>query len=524
MRRPASEVIVAPLLVLALGASVGADRARAQDAAYPAGWDPRLEEVRDFLVREVESGIVPSLAVAVAHDGGIVWEEAFGWADEEGGLRATPQTLYRLGSISKPITATAVMRLAEAGLVDLDAPIERYLGGLSLRYYAGSPDEVTVRRLLRHRAGLPPYDQAFYLDEEPEPPPFAETVRRYGIVAFEPGWSFIYSNLGYMLLARAVEVATGAEFARYVRDSVLTPLGMESARVFTGDEDVLGPVATPRYGRNGELVPRSVFAYPGSAGVYCSAHELLRFAMFHLGDPSPDTRPVLTDSSIEAMQRQEPPSNTRYGLGWSFDVDDLGIRSISHGGQETGVSNFLVLVPSEDLAVVILANSDYDASRLLHVQGAVRAALIPAYEGRNLWALEAPDTAKVGPDTAETFAEGPERTREIPEELQGTWEGRIAAYDRVIGALLVLSDEGGTMRLSGQELVPVDFSVVSRGFLLGTFAGSIPTPDMARYEDRVRLALRLTGERLAGQATAVGWRADRQTHTEQSAWIELERR
>ena len=80
------------------------------------------------------------------------------------------------------------------------------------------------------------------------------------------------------------------------------------------------------------------------------------------------------------------------------------------------------------------------------------------------------------------------------------------------------------MRLAGQEAVPVNFSVVSRGFLLGTSDGSIPTRDMARYEDWVRLALRFTGEELAGLATAVGWREDRQTHTEQSAWIELRRR
>jgi CubicO group peptidase (beta-lactamase class C family) len=523
MRRPAVGVLAFPLLFVVLGVSCSADRDTRQAIGSAPGLDPRLDEIRGFLVREIGDGTVPSVAIAVAHGGEIVWEEAFGWADREGELGATPHTTYRLGSISKPITATALMRLAQTGLIDLDAPIERYLGGLSLRYYEGSRDEVTVRRVLQHRAGLPPYDQVFYLDEEVERRSFAETVRRYGIVAFEPGWSFVYSNLGYMLLARAVEVATGFDFAPFVRDSVFAPLGMGTAQVYAAGDELLGPAATPYYGISGEPVPRSVYAYPGSADVYCSAHALLRFAMFHLGDHLPDQRLVLADSTIEAMQRQEPPSNTRYGLGWSFDVDDLGFRSVYHGGQETGVSNFMVLVPSEDLAVVILTNSDYDADRLLHIQGAVRAALIPGYDGRNPWALMAPETAEAGPDTAGAPPEEQMPTRTFPEEMLGTWEGRIVAYNMEIAALLVLSDDGGTVRLSDGEVVPVDFSIVSSGFLLGTFAGSIPTPDMARYDDRVRLALRLTGDRLAGQATAVGWREDRQTHTEQSAWIELER-
>jgi CubicO group peptidase (beta-lactamase class C family) len=216
-------------LGLSISCSVGDHRTRAPDS--PAIFDPRLQEIRDFVVHEVADGNVPSLAIAVAHNGKVVWEEAFGFADVEKGIRATPNTMYRLGSISKPITATAVMRLMEAGVVDLDAPVEAYLGGLTLRYYAGTPEEVTVRRVLQNRAGFPPHNQLFFLDEDPERRPFHETVRRYGNVVFQPGWSYIYSNLGYQLLGRLVEQASGMDFPRYVRDSVFTPLGMTAAQV-----------------------------------------------------------------------------------------------------------------------------------------------------------------------------------------------------------------------------------------------------------------------------------------------------
>jgi CubicO group peptidase (beta-lactamase class C family) len=489
--------------------------------------DPRLQEVRQFVIEDVATGITPSLSIAVAHNGQVVWAEAFGWADKENKIQATPDTMYRLGSISKPITATAVMRLVEAGLVDLDAPVEEHLGGLTLHYYAGTPEEVTVRRVMQNRAGLPPHDQAFYLDEEPERRPFDETVRRYGNVMFKPGWSFIYSNLGYQLLARVVEEATGKDFPGYVRDSVFTPLGMAAAQVYVAGDELQGPAATLYYGVNGQPVPRSTSAYPGSGDVYCSAHDLLRFAMFHLKNHLPDQAGVLADSTLDEMHSAGPPSNTfrgdEYGLGWWIDVDELEIRSIYHGGQTTGLGNFMVLVPSENLALVILSNTDYDAGRLLHIQGAIRAALIPGYDF-NPWALAAEDQTETESDASEAQAQDEAPTQQFPEELLGKWEGRIVTYDREIDVSLVLSnDEGARIRLSGQEECGVDFSVISSVFLFGTFQGSIPTPDIARYDNWVRLAVRHTGNKLSGQATAVGWREDRQTHCELSSWIELVR-
>ncbi len=492
------------------------NRTQATDA--PAIFDTRFQDIRDFVVQEVADGSLPSLAIAVAHNGDVVWEEAFGLADKESGIRATPNTMYRLGSIAKPITATAVMRLAEAGRVDLDTPIEDYLGGLALHYYVGTPEEVTVRRVLQHRAGLPPHNQIFFLDEHRERRSFDETVRRYGNVMFQPGGSYIYSNLGYQLLARLVEEATGMDFPQYVRDSVFTPLGMMAAQVYVGDE-LRSPAAKSYYGANGEPVPRNLHAYPGAEDVYCSAHDLLRFAMFHLKNRLPDQAGVLADSTIDAMQIAEPPSNTRYGLGWYFDVDELGFRSLYHGGQTTGVSNLMAFVPSENLAYVILANTDYEASKLLRIHDGIRTALIPAYREAEA------DRVEAEPDASEEGAAEAVSAPAFPEELLGTWEGRIVAYDREIGVTLLLrNDEEATITLSEQEERSVDLSVVSSDFLLGTFQGSIPTPDIARYDHSVRLALVRTGDRLAGQATAVGWREDRQTDSELSSWIELQRK
>jgi CubicO group peptidase (beta-lactamase class C family) len=147
-----------------------------EDQDSPTPFDSRFQALREFVMNDIATGKVPSVSIAVAHNGEVVWAEAFGWADKENGIRAAPNTMYRLASISKPITATAVMRLVDAGLVDLDAPLEEYLGGITLRYYAGTPEAVTVRRVMQHRAGLPAHDQTFYLDEEPERRPFEAGV------------------------------------------------------------------------------------------------------------------------------------------------------------------------------------------------------------------------------------------------------------------------------------------------------------------------------------------------------------
>jgi CubicO group peptidase (beta-lactamase class C family) len=138
--------------------------------------------VRAAMRRFVDSGDAPSVAVSVARDGRIVWEEAIGWANRERAIRATPNTMYPLASISKSLTATAVMVLVERGTIDLDAPTNRYLGSSRLTGLAGNSDSATIRRVLSHTAGLPLHSQIYYADRGYAPPSMEETIRRYGIL------------------------------------------------------------------------------------------------------------------------------------------------------------------------------------------------------------------------------------------------------------------------------------------------------------------------------------------------------
>ena len=146
-----------------------------------------FEPIRAMIRRELVERVLPSLAVGVAREGTIVWEEGFGWADRERRVEATPHTLYSLASISKPITATGLMVLVERGLIDLDNPIDDYLGDAKINARTGKAAEATVRRVANHTAGLPLHYQFFYADEPYHRPPMDETIRRYANLVTPPG-------------------------------------------------------------------------------------------------------------------------------------------------------------------------------------------------------------------------------------------------------------------------------------------------------------------------------------------------
>jgi CubicO group peptidase (beta-lactamase class C family) len=470
----------------------------------PSVSDPRFREVRKIIVNQITDDQVPSIAVAVAEHRQIVWEEAFGWSDMDNQIRATPHTMYRLGSISKTITATGLMTLVEQGSLDLDKPISGYLSeGLRVRVFEGDAQDVTVRRILNHRAGIPAYNEPFFVDDPKGRRSFEETVRRYGIVATPPGVAFIYSNLGYQLAANIISEVSGETYTEYIRENVFLPLGMAGASVF--DEEALaGPIAIG-YTPTLNPIPAYTSGYPGDGDIFASAHDLIRFAMFHMKDHLPDQEAILTDSTIDAMQEECPPSNTRYGIGWNFDVNEIGYRSIYHGGEGPGVDAFMRLIPSEDVAVVLLCNAE--CMNLYEIQEAIFAALVPDFGEI--------DRKRSSPVSHPVV---------VPEELYGIWEGRVTAYDREIDIELTLDSQSSQIKLPESQQKEIELLVATPTFLLGRFSGGIPAPEDQRYSYRHRLAITHQQDRLYGVVTSVGsWEA-RAAECELSSRIELRRR
>ncbi len=469
-------------------------------------FDIRLQNVRERVIRMIADGKAASMSIAVAKDGKIIWEESFGWANLAEKVRATPHTKYLSASIAKTITATGLMTLVEKGLVDLDKPLLDYVPDLEIRSFVGAEKEITVRHILNHRSGMPSYCDLFFEDDPEDLRDFPETVRRYGIIAFPPG-SFIYSNLGYELIAYMISKVSGLDYLRYIEKDVFLPLGMTDSKVLTRGRpiDQTAICYTPDF----NPIPRHWGSYPGADGIYISAHDLIRFAMFHLKDHLQDQKAILSDETIDKMQEAHPPANTRYGIGWEFDINEAGYRSVCHGGEGPGSDNFMRLIPAEDMALVILGNTEI-GNILDDIQEEICAALIPGF-------------AKVGKEDQSNSESAEER--EIPGGFLGKWKGKIVAYDREIDVELKISNaEGAKISLSGQPEAKMDLAVVTDGFLLGNFSGIIPTPDASHHPEGIRLALVRQGNRLSGQVTAVQWIEERQMRYELSSWIELNKR
>ena len=445
-------------------------------AARAQSTDP-FGPVRDAMQHMVETIGSPSVAVAIAKDGRIVWEHAIGWADREKRIPATVHTIYGLASISKPITATGLMLLAERGRVDLDKPVNDYLGAAKLTGIAGDANGATLRRVLSHTAGLPLHSHFFYSDRGYLPPPMDETIRRYGNLVFPPGETFEYSNLGYGVLSYVIERVSGRSFRDFMRHEVFDPLGLTHTSIDPpqGREDSVAV----GYGSDG-IFPSFTFDHIGASSAYSSAHDLIRFAMFHLKNRPPGRRPLLSDTSIDAMHSVVPPA-TDYALGFNVGREP---RRLAHGGGMPGGATLMVLYPDENVAVVVLTNTSTREAVFQQSRAIIGAAL----------ALVSPRLQLSPP------AQAP---RGSIATLAGDWRGTIRTYQGTV-SLRLLIDANGTAQawVGDQPGAPVSNVSFANGRFSGNCAATIPTDDAQRWPHQVRIGLLLRDGTLAGQVTA----------------------
>src|SRR5215204_2663436 len=400
-------------------ASLVAQRATRPDAAIaPAA----LDSLRAHIRRVLDSTRTPSVAVAVAKNGRIIWEEGFGFADVERRTPASPTTLYSMASISKPITATGVMKLVEQGKIDLDRPANDYLGAAKISGRAGSASDATVRRVMSHTAGLPLHYRFFYAGGQVTRPSMDEAITRYAITVYPPGAAYNYSNLGYGVLEEIITKVSGRSYEEFMRDEVFKPLGMTTTTIGTGAGLANSAV---RYTAQGKPIAFYDFDHRAASAVYTSAHELVRFGMFHLENHLKDQRPVLKDSTLGAMQRRATPGDTTsgYGLGWLIGSDQ-GMRVVSHTGGMPGVATTLKLYPQHNVVIVALANTSGAAPHRVALD--IAAAVLPGYK--------APTPGRP-PTPTVAFAS--------PAELTGEWTGTVRTYDGATTpiAILVKADD-----------------------------------------------------------------------------------
>jgi len=438
-----------------------------------------LEEFESRLAQFVDPVALPSVAYGISRGSSDLVSGGFGASDKESGLAASPAIPYSLASISKPLTATGVVLLASRGLIDLDAPIDSYLGGLALVPRMGSG--VTVRQVANHTAGLPLHCQFFYADEPFPRPPFAETVRRYAKTFSKPGSKYRYSNLGYGLLDHLIEVVSGRPFAEFMREEVFLPLGMSTASI---DAPFDRPYAKS-YGEDGVAYPRYTFDHPGGSAAFASVADLLAFGRFQLG-----LGPALFSAEWRKEMRRPTARTGRllkdggYGLGFSVIPNRFGLGIFGHTGYMGGVSTIMRMVPSLDLAVVILTNGQTGLTG-----AAADEALAAVHAGFRRGLATSRRRTRTVP------------AKPIPASALRSWDGYIEVLDARLPLRLNLFGEP-TAVLDGHSASVEDLAFAN-GQITGSFEGLLPSEEVSRYPYRLQLQLTVSRSRMCGAVVAV---------------------
>lgn len=323
-------------------------------------------KIEGAIYKFVEASKVPGISAAVVQDGNFVWSAGFGMADLENSVPATSETLYRIGSISKPITATAAMKLWERGKLDLDASVTKYCPA-----FPQKPWPITTRELLAHLGGIRyyrvpelPYSVS-QADPEVGNTHYFENGIEGGLKFFaedplvaQPGTHFSYSTQGYTLIGCAIEGASGEKYTDYVRENVLVPAGM--LHTLPDDRFAIIPLRTRFYskGKSGAVINAefldSSYKVPGG-GWLSSAPDMARFEVAILADR------LVNNATRSIMWTPQMPSDGLgrmvYGLGWQAGMTG-GVRDVGHGGSQQGASAMILIAPAVRDGVVVLANSD----------------------------------------------------------------------------------------------------------------------------------------------------------------------
>jgi serine beta-lactamase-like protein LACTB, mitochondrial len=333
--------------------------ASAANAQQPKLAAEKLSRIQSAISKFMTATHVPGVAVSVVENGEYEWAQGFGMADLENSVPVTEHTLFRLASISKPITATAAMQLWERGQLDLDAPIQEYCPSFPRKSAA-----ITTRELLGHLAGIRHYKAGGQDDPEVGNTRHFDDPIQAGLNFFKddpllsaPGTHFHYSTQGYTVAGCVIEGASGAKYVDFVRRNVIVPAGMEQTQ--TDDRFAIIPRRTRFYektvsgsGRNADFLD-STYKIPGG-GWLSSAEDMARFEVAILHDK------LVRRATRDLMWTPLKPSDgseDNYGLGWGVSNAD-GFLEVGHTGGQQGTSTAFYVAPANRDGVVVLINME----------------------------------------------------------------------------------------------------------------------------------------------------------------------
>jgi serine beta-lactamase-like protein LACTB, mitochondrial len=353
-----------------------------------AGQDPKLAPSKRVAIETAVSRFmatthVPGLSVAVVENGEFEWAQGFGFSDLENNVPASEHTLFRLGSISKSLTATAAMELWEQGKLDLDAPVQKYCPA-----FPQKPWPISTRQVMGHLAGIRHYKLDNPNDPEVTNTKHFEDPIQAGLAFFkddpvlsQPGATFHYSTHGYTLVGCVIEGASGEKYLDYMRENVLTPAHMEVTQ--PDHRFAIIPYRTRFYqkDKDGKVLNAgfldSSYKIPGG-GWLSSAEDMARFEVAILNDK------LLHRSTRDLMWTPLQPSDgtkDTYALGWHWKEQSANsVANAGHDGAQQGTSTAFAVAPDPRAGAVVLTNME--GLDVEHLAQEILAILVAAPEKR----------------------------------------------------------------------------------------------------------------------------------------------
>jgi len=313
----------------------------------------RFLAVEKALEAERERQGIVGMSAAIIVNGEVRWTRGFGLSDLENNVPARASTMYRLASISKPITATAIMQLVEKGKIELDEPIQRYVPQFPQKQWP-----VTVRQLLGHLGGVRSYEG----DEIGSTKHYGDVLTPLHIfkndpLQSEPGTKYLYTTYGYNLLGAAVELASGTRFADYLRERIFIPARVEAIR--PDNTFAIIPNRSRGYMLNASgKLENSILAdtsnkIPGG-GLLGTAEDVARFgAALARGA-------LVTQKTFEQMgtsMKLKDGTQTGYGFGLGVGMHAKH-RTLSHEGSQPGTRTILAILPDDRIEIAIMTNTE----------------------------------------------------------------------------------------------------------------------------------------------------------------------
>lgn len=349
----------------------------------------------------MEDDSIPGVSVAVVNDKKVLWISSFGFTHKTKKRQITEETLFSIQSMSKNFTALAVLMAVQEGLLDLDAPIKKYLPEFTVHspYEDHPEDKITLRHLLSHRAGFT-HEAPVGSNFDDRPHSFQEHIQSISDtwLRYPVGYHFSYSNLGLDLAGYILQQQSGIPFERYVEKKVLLPLGMKSS---TFDMSLIKQYPNRAVGHMSDVdtLPLYIPMIP-AGGLYTNAAEMANFLRFHINRGVFEGHRLIQEDILDEMYSVAfPLLNQEYGYGFGLWKQMAGSTDqYYHGGAGYGFVSGMVIYPELKLGVVILTNSEDHGLSLLHVRMMIEPII------RALYGQEEPVSVSITEQESDTLS------------------------------------------------------------------------------------------------------------------------